>query len=90
MTDGENTPWLTGDDLDQDETNAQLSAECEAMKDEGIIIYTITFQAPESLDPIFSACATTPDYHFISPTNEDLKNTFKAIGAQLSNLRISE
>ncbi len=90
MTDGENTPWLTGDPLTQDETNDQLEAECQAMKDQGIIIYTITFQAPAELDPIFSACATTPDHHFISPTNEDLVSTFQVIGAMLSNLRISE
>ena len=90
MTDGENTPWLTGDGLTQDQTNDQLKAECTAMKDEGIIVYAITFQAPSSLDPIFAHCATSDAHHFKSPTNEALEKTFKAIGAELSNLRISE
>ena len=90
MTDGENTPWLTGDPLTQSETNDQLLAECAAMKAEGIKIYTITFQAPATLDPIFQTCATTADMHFTSPTNADLENVFRIIGAELSNLRISE
>lgn len=90
MTDGENTPHLTGDPETLEETNAQLAAECEAMKAAGITIYTITFQAPSSLDPIFSACASTPDHHFPSPTNEALEKTFNIIGAELSNLRIAQ
>jgi len=90
MTDGENTPHLTGDPETLEETNQQLAAECTAMKAAGITIYTITFQAPSSLDPIFSACATTPDHHFPSPTNEALENTFNIIGAELSNLRIAQ
>ena len=90
MTDGENTPWLTGDPLTQQETNDQLSAQCTAMKAVGITIYTITFQAPPTLNPLFEACASSPDKHFISPTNENLQLVFAAIGAELSNLRISE
>lgn len=90
MTDGENTPHLTGDPETPEESNRQLAAGCEAMKAAGITIYTITFQAPESLDPLFSACATTPDHHFPSPTNEALERTFNIIGAELSNLRIAK
>ena len=90
MTDGENTPWLTGDPLTQSETNDQLAAECTAMKAVGITIYTITFQAPASLDPLFQACASSAEKHFTSPSNEDLQAVFAAIGAELSNLRISE
>ncbi len=90
MTDGENTPWLTGDPVTQEETNTQLAQECTDMKTNGITIYTITFQAPSSLDPLFEACASDPSKHFISPSNADLQNVFIAIGTQLSNLRISQ
>ena len=90
MTDGENTPWLTGDPLTQSQTNDQLAQECTDMKALGITVYTITFQAPSSLDPLFQACASDPSKHFISPTNQDLENVFIAIGTELSNLRISE
>ena len=90
MTDGENTPWLTGDGLTQEETNNQLAQQCTDLKDLGVKIYTITFQAPSSLDPLFEACASDPSKHFISPSNQDLENAFIAIGTELSNLRISE
>ena len=88
MTDGENTPWQSGDSLSVDETNTQLLAECTAMKQEGITIFSITFQAPPSLDPVFSACASSDGNHYSSPTEADLNAAFVAIATQLSNLRI--
>ncbi len=90
MTDGMNTPWLTDDGLSLSQTNAQLEAVCEAMKQEGIVLYTITFQAPADLDPLFRRCASSPANHFKSPTNRDLEAAFRAIGAQLSNLRLAQ
>lgn len=90
MTDGENTPHLTDDPLTVAETNAQLAAECQAMKDEDIIVYTITFQAPASLDSLFTNCATDPAHYFKSPSNEDLEQVFKTIAAQLSKLRLAQ
>ncbi len=90
MTDGMNTPWLTDDGLSLAQTNAQLEAVCESMKREGIVLYTITFQAPDDLDPLFRACASSPSNHFKSPTNRDLEAAFRTIGAQLSNLRLAQ
>ncbi|MGF1610113.1 MAG: pilus assembly protein TadG-related protein [Kiloniellales bacterium] len=90
MTDGENTPQHTYDPLTVSQTNNQLAAECTAMKAQGITIYTITFQAPSSLDTLYRNCASDPTKFFKSPTNEDLEKTFKIIGAELSNLRLAE
>jgi Flp pilus assembly protein TadG len=90
MTDGENTPNLTNDPISVSGTNNQLAQECEDMKQNGIVIYTITFKAPSSLDTLFMNCASDPSKYFKSPTNEDLEKTFKIIGAELSNLRLAE
>ncbi|MGF1610112.1 MAG: pilus assembly protein TadG-related protein [Kiloniellales bacterium] len=88
MTDGENTPESGEGTVAQ--ANARLAQECEAMKDQGIIIYTITFQSPSSLDSLYRNCASQPSYFYKSPTNEDLEKVFKIIGAQLSQLRLAQ
>jgi len=92
MTDGVNEVNQFADIVTNAEADQQLSDECTAMKADGldIIIYTITFQAPASVEPLMEACATSPSHAFVSPTNEDLEQVFKTIGAQLSMLRISQ
>lgn len=91
MTDGENTPWQSGDNLTEAQTNANLIKQCTAMKAEGIEIYTITFQAPSYVDPFYEQCATSKEHHFINaPTEQALAEAFGRIGGQLlnRNLRI--
>jgi hypothetical protein len=68
---------------------------CAAMKQEGIIVYTITFEiannsAGDAIRSIFESCATTPGHYFDSYGGEGLAGTFRTIAAQLANLRIAE
>jgi len=64
---------------------------CDAMKAEGIIIYTITFQLSHSdTQDLFRNCATDEDKYFNSPSNGDLQQAFATIADELSNLRIAE
>jgi len=73
------------------EVNNRMAATCELMKAEGIKIFTITFQvSSSSTRALYENCATSPDFYFNSPTNEDLTQTFRAIGTELSNLRIAQ
>ena len=91
MTDGENTPWQSSDPETEAQTYTKLGNTCQGMKDNGIIIYTITFQAPANIDPYYSACATTPDHHFFSaPTEADLEQAFGRIGSEITrdNVRL--
>ncbi len=89
MTDGENTPHQSGDPQSEAQTYSLLAETCEAMKAEGITIYTITFQAPEDLDPIYAGCATTPEHHFINaPTEEALEQAFGRIGGELASQHV--
>ena len=73
------------------EINARMSTTCEAMKQEGIIIYTITFQlSNSSTQSLYRNCATSDAHYFNSPSNEELQLVFRRIGNELSNLRITQ
>jgi Flp pilus assembly protein TadG len=64
---------------------------CEHAKSLGIIVYTITFQLNDAtMQNLYKQCATDESKYYNSPTNEDLRRAFRAIGAELSNLRLSK
>jgi Flp pilus assembly protein TadG len=89
MTDGENTPSQSGDPINETQTYTQLLKVCDAMKAQGVIIYTIMFQAPARIEPNYSSCATTPQYHFVSvPTEAELEAAFGRIGNDLASQNV--
>jgi len=82
---GTDNPWDAADVVDE-----RVAELCENIKAEGIRLYTITFQVSDpDLAAIFENCATSPELYFDSPSNSDLQGVFRAIGRDLSNLRIS-
>ncbi len=77
------------------ELNARTLQVCNAMKAQGIIVYTITFDVStnsrgNAIRETFRQCATTPGHFFDSYGGAGLSQTFRVIAAQLSNLRIAE
>lgn len=73
------------------EINNRMSRLCENMKDEGIVIYAITFQLNDvATQNLMRNCATEPEKYYNSPSNAELRATFVAIGNELTNLRIAE
>ena len=75
----------------KNEVNNRMATVCESMKEQGITLYTITFQLnSNSTKNLFRNCATSPAHYFNSPSNSELKGIFQQIGGELSNLRISE
>ena len=71
------------------ELNNRMSNLCTAMKRQGIIVYTITFNLTETAtQALFRGCASQPDYWFNSPTQADLRTAFRQIGSQLTKLRL--
>ncbi|WP_343562724.1 TadE/TadG family type IV pilus assembly protein [Kiloniella sp. b19] len=71
--------------------NQRMANICEAMKDEGIRIFTIIFQLNDAAtEQLYRNCASQADYYFNSPDNETLQQAFRKIGSELSNLRIAE
>jgi Flp pilus assembly protein TadG len=106
MTDGENTMsssiytaygWLADKKLGTSnatsavtELNARLTKVCTAMKNAGVIIYTIAFNGPDTATQnLMRGCASQNAFYFNSPTNAALQTAFKQIGDSLSNLRVS-
>lgn len=70
--------------------NTKLSTVCTAMKQQGILVYTILFDLNNaSVGTLMKNCATSPDYYFESPDEATLQKAFKTIGDSLANLRIS-
>jgi Flp pilus assembly protein TadG len=107
MTDGENTMsssvysaygWLDDKKLGTSsssaavtELNARLTKVCTAMKNAGVIIYTIAFSNPDtSTQNLMRNCASQNEFYFNSPTTTALQSAFKQIGNSLSNLRVSK
>lgn len=74
------------------EFDKRMANICTKMKQEGIIIYSITFGATpsKSAQDLYKACATKTSYYYHSPDNATLRTVFRTIGIQLSNLRIAK
>ena len=85
MTDGEfNQEYDTsnGDSFDQAETM------CDAIKDQGIKVYTVAFQAPPSGQAILNYCASGDDFAFTPESSEELTEAYTKIAQSISDLRI--
>lgn len=74
----------------EDRLDPKTAEICENIKDEGVRLYTITFQVSNSdTQALMEGCATSPALYFDSPSNEELQTVFQAIARDLSNLRLS-
>ncbi|WP_299438038.1 TadE/TadG family type IV pilus assembly protein [uncultured Rhodospira sp.] len=83
---GTNNMGAANDTIDD-----RMAAMCEELKQKGIIVYTVTFSSgiDQATKDLYRNCATDPTKWFDSPTQADLKASFKAIAVELSNLRVS-
>lgn len=71
--------------------NNRMSQICNAMKAEGIIIYSITFRLNNTtVQNLYRSCSTSPAHYFNSPDNASLESAFEEIGNELTNLRLAE
>lgn len=100
MTDGDNTMHGTysvygrtsSHNIDANDLDDRFAEICQNMKDDGLTIYTITFQSGinNATRQIFRQCASSPDYYFNAPSNADLITAFERIANQLSQLHLSK
>ena len=106
MTDGEfNTNYCTGvlasdsgnggERINCAATNGdpfdQAEELCEAMKAEGVVIYTVGLELATGgeAEQLLTECATSPDHVYLPASGGDLSEAFAAIGRELTQLRIS-
>lgn len=63
---------------------------CQAIKNSGIVIYSIQVNtAGDPQSAVLAACATDPAHFFYLTSSTQILSTFNSIGTQLSKLRIS-
>jgi Flp pilus assembly protein TadG len=73
------------------EINNRMTALCTAMKNKGIIIYTIVVETPDqAINDLYSGCASKPAYYFPTPDSNQLSTVFHTIAEQLANLRLAQ
>jgi Flp pilus assembly protein TadG len=72
--------------------NTRTTTICNSMKAKGILIYTVALGTSFNTASLnmLQACASKPEYAFVSPTTADLETDFRMIGDSLANLRISQ
>ncbi len=109
MTDGDNqwykqdyTAYRYPDDglIAGTSVDDRMLAACEALKQDGIVVYAITFGTGvnSATADLYRACASAPDQnvyfpgrkYFDAPTGDDLRAAFGAIGGQLTELRLTQ
>ena len=98
MTDGNNTmhPYYSlygptaSHSINVSDLNDRFIEVCDNMKEEGTIIYTVTFYSniSQSTKDIYEACATSESYYYDAPGQQDLIDAFEDISRELSNLHI--
>ncbi len=70
--------------------NTQTTDQCDAIKAAGIRVYTILLMEDDAATrTMMRNCASDPSLFFDTPSEAQLQAVFRAIGADLSNLRIS-
>lgn len=73
-----------------DALDDRTAAACRHARDQGIRVYTITFQVNSSeTRDMMRGCASHPSLYFDSPSSEALREAFNLIAGDLSNLRLS-
>ena len=98
MTDGENqrsaevpgnaTHW--GSDIDQ--ANDWTTEVCNNIKNDDVILYTVTFGTALDADikTLVEDCATSPGHYFHAVTAADLVEAFADVSEQLTGLYLSK
>lgn len=79
-------------DADNGDPFAQGVAMCTAMKNRGILVYTVGFQitAGGNAANMLQTCASTPANFYLPASGGDLSEAFAAIGRDITQLRISK
>ena len=70
---------------------SQSQSMCTAMKAAGVIVYTVGFQVVDDqrARDLVNGCATDANHVYLPSSGADLRQSFQAIGRDITNLRIS-
>jgi hypothetical protein len=62
---------------------------CESMRAQGIVVYTIGFEAPSAAKDALRTCASDAGKFYDAANGDQLRDAFRAIAAELNNLRLA-
>ena len=62
---------------------------CDAAKDEGIIVFSIGFEAPYSAEVVLKDCASS-DSHYFDVDGLEIADAFAAIATSIRQLRLTQ
>ncbi|MCF2905447.1 pilus assembly protein [Octadecabacter sp. CECT 8868] len=77
------------DIVDGDEADDRLSDICEAARDQGIIIYTVAFEAPHGGQTALADCASSPS-HYFDVDGTDITDAFSSIASDIRALKLTQ
>ncbi len=71
------------------EKDNRTKAICDAAKSEGIIVYTIGFEAPKAGQNVLKDCASS-DSHFFDVEGLEISSAFRSIATSIRTLRLTK
>ncbi len=77
-------------EIDNGTSVQQAQQLCQNIKDDGVLVFTVGFQAPEEVKPLMQACASKASYAFDAADGGALRAAFADISRHLNDLRISQ
>lgn len=86
MTDG---AFNTAYDNTQGNSVMQAKRLCDSMKDNGVLIYSVAFQAPFNGKDILEKCASSESTFFEPETGAELAEVYQKIAGSLTELQIT-
>lgn len=87
MTDGEfNTEYESSNGTSFE----QAEAICTSMKAEGVMVFSVAFQAPTEGEAVLEACATSSADFYAAENATDLNEAYASIASQLAGLRLTK
>ncbi len=75
--------------IDGNTKDSNLLSLCEKAKAEGVLVFTIGFEAPSSSADLLEDCATSPAYAF-DVEGLDIEFAFEAIASSINTLRLTK
>ncbi|WP_417267303.1 pilus assembly protein TadG-related protein [Celeribacter baekdonensis] len=69
--------------------NARLDKICTAAKNNGVLIFTIGFEAPSDAEDVLISCASSPS-HYYDVDGLEIADAFAAIATKVTELRLVE
>jgi Flp pilus assembly protein TadG len=86
MSDGE---FLNVNNSGYGNSTQQARALCDEIKEQGVVIYTVAFEAPQAGIEVLEYCATSSAHAFNPTGAEELTDSYTAIANSISDLRIT-